>query len=251
MRTHEIREEIERTRAEMSETIEEIQERLSPEHLIQQAKDSVQEAAAGKMRNVVEKTRETVNTAADYVRDHPVQVALLAAGVTWLMTRNNHPEWRRSPAVYDGNADAYGDRHRIRDAAAEYGAQAKDRAREVTEQVQGAARVATDQVQGAARVATDRVQQRWQQAGSSIERWVSQNPLAVGAAAIAAGAAIGLSVPGTSIEDRTFGETRDSVVERAGEAAQGLRQTVTEKIQTVADQVIGDTPPTSYVGART
>ena len=40
--TDEIQREIERTRVEMSETIGEIQDRLRPDHLLQQAKDGVQ-----------------------------------------------------------------------------------------------------------------------------------------------------------------------------------------------------------------
>ena len=51
--TAEIKSEIERTRVEMSETLGEIQERLRPDHLIQQAKDTVTEATTGKVRNIM------------------------------------------------------------------------------------------------------------------------------------------------------------------------------------------------------
>ena len=53
--TAEIKSEIERTRVEMSETLGEIQERLRPDHLIQQAKDTVADAASGKVRYKVDR----------------------------------------------------------------------------------------------------------------------------------------------------------------------------------------------------
>ena len=51
--TEEIKSEIERTRVEMSETLGEIQERLRPDNLIQQAKDTVTDAATGRPSRVV------------------------------------------------------------------------------------------------------------------------------------------------------------------------------------------------------
>ena len=64
------------------------------------------EAATGKVRNIMNSAGETATmmadqtkyagrTAADYVRTHPVQMALLAGGVTWwlLRGRNRSREW--------------------------------------------------------------------------------------------------------------------------------------------------------------
>ncbi len=260
--TSEIREEIARTRSEMSETIEEIQERLKPEHLIQQAKDSVQEAAAGKMRTMMHTaeeaaqtmagtTQRTANRATSFVREHPVQVALMATAVTWLMTRNHGSDWEtdsynsydtydtygsyegtesyQAAGSFEGGADSYGDRQRVGETAAAYAARMKGKAREVT-----------DQVRNAASNATRQVNRGWQQSRSSLDTWMAENPLAVGAVALALGAAIGMSVPRTRLEDQTFGETRDTVLEQAGDAARGVRDTVTEKVQAVASDVMGD-----------
>src|SRR5687768_3986108 len=97
--TAEIKSEIERTRVEMSETLGEIQERLRPDHLIQQAKDTVADAASGKVRNIMhsagetatmvaDQTRYASRSVADYVRMHPVQMALIAGGITWWLLRS-------------------------------------------------------------------------------------------------------------------------------------------------------------------
>jgi hypothetical protein len=46
VRTQEIREEIAQTRVEMSETIDAIQERLTPSHLVAQASETVRNATS-------------------------------------------------------------------------------------------------------------------------------------------------------------------------------------------------------------
>lgn len=250
--TGEIRDEIARTRSEMSNTIGKIQDRLKPEHLIQQAKDSVQEAAAAKMRTIMHSANETAGAVAgttrrvadqatDYVKHHPVQFALMAAGVTWLLTRNNRPAWRGTRGYNVAN-DWQGS-----DASEGYAAQAKDKTREVVDQVRDAASGASAQVRDAATTATDQVQRSWQRAGHTSQRWLTENPLAVGVAAVAAGVALGLVVPGTRLEDRTLGATRDSMVEKAGDAARDLRDAVVVKAKDAAEEVMGEVAPTKAV----
>src|SRR5215207_289273 len=54
-----IREEIEQTRTEMSGTIDAIQERLSPDHLKEQAKEAVFDATIGRAQTMVDDVRYT------------------------------------------------------------------------------------------------------------------------------------------------------------------------------------------------
>ena len=56
---------IERTRDNMSGTIEEIQERLNPSNLVQQAKDSVREAAVEKLKGAVITAKGAVDSASE------------------------------------------------------------------------------------------------------------------------------------------------------------------------------------------
>ena len=97
--TDAIRGEIERTRVEMSETIGEIQDRLRPDHLLQQAKDGVREAAVGKAKNIMSSASETAYDAAQrargygnhlawYAKVHPIRIAITAGVVTWLIMRS-------------------------------------------------------------------------------------------------------------------------------------------------------------------
>ena len=83
-----------------------------------------------------------------------------------------------------------------------------------------------------------RAQEGWQTASTSVDDWVHEYPLAAGAIAVAVGAAIGLSVPSTEIEDRTLGEKRDQALEKARSAAREIRENVTQKVQDVAETVM-------------
>jgi len=54
---------------------------------------------------------------------------------------------------------------------------------------------------------------------SRFERMMHENPLAVGAVAVAAGTAIGLALPSTRFESEYIGETGERLVERVEDVA--------------------------------
>jgi hypothetical protein len=60
---------------------------------------------------------------------------------------------------------------------------------------------------------------------------MEENPLAIGAAAAAAGALIGMALPSTEKENELMGETRDRLVQDATSTA----QETLHKVQTVAE----------------
>lgn len=101
--TEEIRVEIEQTRAEMSGTIDAIQERLSPRNLVGEAKDAVREATIGKAEQMVSNVGDAVSSTAEDVvsavsgtaqgassgimgtiRANPIPAALAGLGLGWL-----------------------------------------------------------------------------------------------------------------------------------------------------------------------
>jgi ElaB/YqjD/DUF883 family membrane-anchored ribosome-binding protein len=271
--TNEIKREIARTRVEMSETLGEIQERLRPDHLMQQAKDTVTEAATGKVRNIMHSAGETATrvadqtryagrSAADYACEHPLQMAMLAGGLTWwlLRGRNRSDEWAGASegwqsdalgAEYDAGAD-YGSEPSLRDRAGEYVASARETAGDYADAARSGARRASARVRDAASSASTRARETWQRTSTSVDDWVHEYPMAAGAVALAVGAAIGLSVPGTDWEDRTMGERRDQAMEVARAKARELKDTVSERAKDVADTVADITAPagaTSATGA--
>jgi len=97
--TEHIRVQIEQTRDDMSETIDAIQERLSPRHLVEQAKDTVREATIGKVKamadnvsdtasGLADSTMETASEMADRVKQNPWPAAMIGLGAAWLLLRN-------------------------------------------------------------------------------------------------------------------------------------------------------------------
>lgn len=108
----EIRARIERTRARMGATIEEIGAHLNPEHLKQEFKAGVREqvehtkreirgATIGRAEAFLHEVEETVNhtrrTLIETIRDNPVAAAMAGIGLGWLLT-----DARRHPAYDDG-----------------------------------------------------------------------------------------------------------------------------------------------------
>ncbi len=71
--------------------------------------------------------------------------------------------------------------------------------------------------------------------------YIEENPLAVGAVALAVGAAIGFAIPLTSKENEYLGEYRDSVLEKAQataeEAIGSVKQMATDAQKAITDEV--------------
>lgn len=92
-----IRDDIAQTRAEMSETIDAIQDKLSPQHLKEQAVEKLHDATIGRAQTLAETAKEKVAAISERVADaptpqdkgavildlikrHPLPSALLALG---------------------------------------------------------------------------------------------------------------------------------------------------------------------------
>lgn len=121
------REEIERTRSELSSTIDAIQEKLSPENLTNQAKEAVRGATVGRAQEAVGNVTDTVQSAVsdvsdsvqhavqnvtdttsdwgggivDVIRENPIPAALAGIGLGWLfMSMRNRSSQSRQQAQY-------------------------------------------------------------------------------------------------------------------------------------------------------
>jgi hypothetical protein len=79
--TGEIRADIERTRAEMDETMNAIEKKFFPDRIRSQLKEGISEMSVR-----AQKTIESAGTAlSTRVKRHPVPTALLAIAISWLM----------------------------------------------------------------------------------------------------------------------------------------------------------------------
>jgi hypothetical protein len=95
--TDALRGQIRETRAEMSETINAIQERLSPDHLLSEATNTVKDATVECATQLTEQARRAADLAADSfknpgravqrIKANPLPVAMVGMAATWLAVR--------------------------------------------------------------------------------------------------------------------------------------------------------------------
>jgi gas vesicle protein len=306
--TTEIRAGIEETRAEMSETIEAIQERLNPQHLKEQVKDqvreqfqevkaTVREATIGKAEDMARNVGDTLDEARyglmETIRQNPLPAALVGIGLGWLfMNRQSAPDRRykryndqvrhyregqphygdrqgytgRTSAyadTYGGNWADQGERgakgtlHQVQETAGNVVNRAQetvgtlaDRTQEtvgnVVSQAQETTSAVASQTQEAVGYIADQAQYQAQRVEDRFQRALYENPLAVGAVALAIGTAVGFSLPQTQRENELLGEARDTLIDRAQEVAQDTL----EKVQQVAGDVMDQAQTTVQEQAK-
>ncbi|HEU5132342.1 MAG TPA: DUF3618 domain-containing protein [Pyrinomonadaceae bacterium] len=248
--TEQLRADIEDTRADMSQTINEIQERLSPEVLMDQVKETVREATIGKVETFVGQVGETLSevtepareiagragiaikevgtTVADKLYKNPIPVALIGLGVGMLVIRNfrgsSYSDSTPSRRSLQGRGSNYelGDVGR-RQQTYEGGSSTLNSVKETASDL---ASRSTDALSNLASKSTDALSDLGSKAkdGASavstrFADLMRTNPLAVGAMAIAAGTAVGLVLPSTRLETEYIGETGERLVDRVEDAA--------------------------------
>jgi len=116
----------------------------------------------------------------------------------------------------------------------------------VVSQAQETASTVASQTQEAVGYIADQAQYQAQRVEDRFQRMLYENPLAVGAVALAIGTAVGFSLPQTQRENELLGEARDSLIDRAQEVAQDTL----EKVQQVAGDVMDQAQATVQEKAK-
>ncbi|HLH26867.1 MAG TPA: DUF3618 domain-containing protein [Chloroflexota bacterium] len=223
--------------------------------------------AGDMMSNAGEMAMDAGTSLWDTIRRNPIPAAMAGIGLGWLLLNHSGQDeeqrWRtsypsrgryaydydyggrygydrRRYGAYDtdeeadqgvggGVADRVGDMaDQARETVSSVGERARDRAQQLGNRVSDQMDQLGDQVGDM----TDQAQYYVERAQGQLERMVQDNPLAVGAVALAVGAAVGMAVPETRRERELMGDTRDAFMERA----QDVVQDATEKVQRVAQE---------------
>jgi hypothetical protein len=213
-RTREIRADIEQTREDLSETVSAIQEHLRPANIAANATDRIKTAAATTARDAAR------SEPVQYVRSNPVPAAMVGiglAGLAWLTLggRNGGTTRRRTTPDYD--------RYRTYPAASTL---------DSPPHLSGSTSFGNDELDAPYTYGSDRSSgyggERRRRVQNQLTRRWNESPLLVGAAAMIAGAIVGLSVPETERENQMLGEARDNMVEN-------IRGTVERKVTEVQE----------------
>jgi ElaB/YqjD/DUF883 family membrane-anchored ribosome-binding protein len=269
----EIKAKIEETRSNMGETIDAIQERLSFSNLSEQvseqvgnaietAKDTVYDATIGKAVNYMKYAGNEISTTTigRAVKDNPLPYALIGLGSGLLLYKSfstkqrsagfdtrhltDRNEGRKNGGVYNTVSS------KLSDAAGTVSGAAEN----AVDTVSSAAHSAADTVAGAASTtyagARDLASKAYEKAGEfgstahdTYDHYIEENPLAVGAVALAVGAAVGFALPSTRYEGELMGEARQNLLSKAEATASGFvdkaKEIASDAGKAVKDEVSG------------
>jgi phage-related protein len=288
-----IKEQIEQTRSQMSETINAIEEKLSfsnisgqvSEHInnaVETAKGAVYDATLGKAENLMKNIGRGFNDVTEsvgdagthvvkYARQNPLPLALIGLGVGMLLMQgrrtttynygnggsrrgNDQGESRLGHLASTGTNALSSAKDTVTNAAGTayegVGNVASSAYEGVTHAASsaygGVTNVASSAYQGVSRLASttgNQIQNVAHRAQDQYSRTLEENPLAIGAIALAVGAIVGLAIPATQYENQWMGETRENLVHTVEDAARDafsrVQEVATEVTKTVQEQAKG------------
>lgn len=272
--TEHLKAQIEETRSQMGETIDAIQEKLSFQNISEQVKEQVSEqinsALETAKENVYDATIGNLGKAGKFMqnigkelsktdvgklaRKNPFPLVLIGLGVGLLAYEGFGSKKRRSSQyeAYDSENESYAGGTlstslstlksapaKISDAASSAYETVSGATSSVLGGVTNAAGSAYSSVGNFAGNAYEKVGDYGTQAREQYEYYIEENPLAVGAVALAIGAAVGLSIPSTRYEGELLGEYREQLLDKAQTAASGLVEKVKE-VASEAQKTIGN-----------
>ena len=188
--TQELEQEIERSRARVAADVNALSEKVSPEHLKEAAKQKAMEGVRSGIDGVKRRSRRAGRSVLGAARSNPLPLLMVGAGFGWLLYNA-----RRDP-----DSEGWHVRERM-DGARERMNEARERTGKRLEH------------------ARERASERISKARTDAGHYMEENPLAMGAIALAVGAGVGLLLPTSRREDELLGPQRDRLIERTREAA--------------------------------
>ena len=221
--------EAEQNRARLAATLDELRERVTPGRVLDQLIEYAGDGTGGEM----------VRNLGQQVRRNPLSVAMVGAGLAWLMLSN-----RPSDRAAEQRVDAAERRAAARLAAlsdhppGSVGDVATSAYRQVGEAATDAAQRARASADAAYRSTSNAVSEAAQKAGDTaaavgrnaaaatrtLADFCNEQPLVIAGLGLALGAALGSVLPSTETERRLMGAPSDSVKRRARGVASRIYQ---------------------------
>jgi ElaB/YqjD/DUF883 family membrane-anchored ribosome-binding protein len=206
----------EQIRADLDKTLDEIERKLSPGELLDRSVDFLRNNGS-----------EFIREAGETVRANPIPVLLTAAGLIWLTTsiatryrsRASGYEEGEEFSSYRGSEDLEDYGHNDGGVRSKMD-QARSRMSSAAHRVGDRVEDVADRARGRLSSTMNTMKDRTEGVRSDLMNLVQEQPIALGALALAAGALIGAALPITQYENRLVGPTRDRTLARAKELGQ-------------------------------
>jgi ElaB/YqjD/DUF883 family membrane-anchored ribosome-binding protein len=237
----EIQRDIERTRERMSNNIDALGNRLSPDNLKHQAKEAISDKAQDVVSSVGDQARQTGSRVVDFITQNPLPVAAVGLGAIWLFTLRNRSEVsgdRMARFAYTGPE------RRQPNGRSELRRRLTDRAEHMKERMGEKASVAGERagemknrMQERAGELGSEAKSKAREAKSGLERMMHENPLALAGGAAVVGVALGLMLPETDKEREMMGPARDRLGERVQDTAERVKDAAVEAGREVKETV--------------
>jgi ElaB/YqjD/DUF883 family membrane-anchored ribosome-binding protein len=263
------------TQERLGDTVEEIGERFNPTRLKEELKSDIRDATIGKVENMAQQTAEMVSDAQrslmQSIRENPVPVVMVGIGLGWMIlnasrkhtgsnSQYDDHQRRGSRSVYDDEQSAswstmYDDERGRDYRRQESGSldRAKNKASEVADSVKEKTSRIADKAQRKASEVGERAEEMAGRVADEtrmqtrrVEQAFQDNPLVIGAAALALGLAAGLAIPSTEKESELMGDTRDELVDKVKDVAEDTKS----KVQQVAERVVDQAENTAKDAAH-
>jgi ElaB/YqjD/DUF883 family membrane-anchored ribosome-binding protein len=263
------------TQERLGDTVEEIGERFNPTRLKEELKSDIRDATIGKVENMAQQTAEMVSDAQrslmQSIRENPVPVVMVGIGLGWMIlnasrkhtgsnSQYDDHQRRGSRSVYDDEQSASWSTMYDDERGRDYGRQesgsldrAKNKASEVADSVKEKTSRIADKAQRKASEVGERAEEMAGRVADEtrmqtrrVEQAFQDNPLVIGAAALALGLAAGLAIPSTEKESELMGDTRDELVDKVKDVAEDTKS----KVQQVAERVVDQAENTAKDAAH-
>lgn len=211
--------EAEQIRADMDRTLDALERKFSPEQLL--------DRSLGYLRDHGGELTQTLGAT---MRNNPVPIVLTLAGITWLVASSYNS---RQPPGQDLSSrfarSGVGQKLQQRASTArERLHSTMDSTRERLSSTRGAA---SGRVSGAVQSARDNARIRARQVQDRMYTMMDDQPLVLGALAVAVGAIIGTAIPSTQYENRVLGRARDRTFSKAQELGEQQYENLRESLQ--------------------
>lgn len=281
--TENIRAQIEETRAGMGETIDAIQEKLSLANISEQvseqvnnaietAKDTVYDATVGKVVHFMKNTGRDISNSSfiSTAKQNPLPFVLIGLGAGLLAyqgfsrrSSSSAHGYRRQPRHLSGERTDTGNSmmrttqggiRNAKDTVSNAAGSAYDGVSRAAESaIDGVTKAAGTTYQGAgdlAERAIDKAGDIGTKAQETYHHYLEEKPWAIGAVALAAGAAIGMAIPTTRYEGELMGEARmnlmnkvqgsaNDFIDKAKQAAGEAGRAISEEASTLTKETLG------------